>query len=266
SSRHPCAAGADSRRKKNARRSREATMRKHVLLLAVLSTMSACLLPALPARASLLTKAWVSNTGTDSLICGAITLPCATFQRAHDNVFAGGEIGVLTPGDYGQLAIIKSVNITNDGTGEASVLSGGIGISIGASAGDIIILRGLVIDGQVGGSIGISIGGSSAGTHPDWRSKEFEASGLWPGVGIQMNLGTNTQLFVSDSIIFNNGANAGSGGILIQPTGGGGNANVVLDRVHLENNVIGLIVDGAGGTGNGAHVVVRDSVVSGNFS
>src|SRR5262249_42821882 len=40
--------------------------------------------------------------------------------------------------------------------------------------------------------------------------------------------------------------------------------DVVLDRVHLENNVRGLWVDGTDSTGNGAHVIVRDSVVSGN--
>ena len=41
---------------------------------------------------------------------------------------------------------------------------------------------------------------------------------------------------------------------------------VVLDRVHLENNVVGLLVDGSVSTGNGAHVIIRDSVVSGNAS
>src|SRR5262249_53710889 len=50
---------------------------------------------------------------------------------------------------------------------------------------------------------------------------------------------------------------------LIAAVGTGG-ANVVLDRVHLENNVFGLKVDSTFGTGNGAHIVIRDSVVSGN--
>ena len=40
----------------------------------------------------------------------------------------------------------------------------------------------------------------------------------------------------------------------------------MLDRVHLENNVVGILIDGTQTTGNGTHLVVRDSVVSGNAS
>jgi len=34
--------------------------------------------------------------------------------------------------------------------------------------------------------------------------------------------------------------------------------------MHVENNFVGLLVDGSQGTSNGAHVVIRDSMVSGN--
>ena len=85
------------------------------------------------------------------------------------------------------------------------------------------------------------------------------------GYGILLQPYGNTQMFVSDTIIFYNGNIALTGGILIQPRFGGG-ANVVLDRIHLENNVVGLLVDGRNTTGNGSHVVIRDSVVSGNAS
>src|SRR5262249_47748763 len=54
-----------------------------------------------------------------------------------------------------------------------------------------------------------------------------------------------------------------TGGMLIEPQGFN-RADVVLDRVHLENNVDGLIIDGAATGGPGSHVVVRDSVMSGN--
>src|SRR5262249_53665006 len=78
------------------------------------------LLHAAPAYA--VSKVWVSNAGVDGASCGAVTAPCRTFQKAHDNVPAGGEVGVLTPGDYqasNRLMILKSINITNDGSGEA---------------------------------------------------------------------------------------------------------------------------------------------------
>jgi len=72
----------------------------------------------------------------------------------------------------------------------------------------------------------------------------------------QMVLGSVAQLFVSDTIVFNNGD-----GIVI-----GAGTKAVLDRLHVENNVLGLFVRGDLTTGNGATVVIRDSVVSGNES
>ena len=102
---------------------------KSALSLAVLGGMLA-LLQGAPARAQN-AKSWVANSGSDANPC-TLAQPCATFRRAHDQTNAGGEIGVLTPGDYGgfalpngrpQLNITKSIDITNDGTGEASVLT-----------------------------------------------------------------------------------------------------------------------------------------------
>src|SRR5262249_4086974 len=93
--------------------------------------------------------------------------------------------------------------------------------------------------------------------------RNFEDPGS--GYGIALQPVGSTQLFVSDTLIYNNGSSAGTGGIYIGPTDTG-SANVVLDRVHLENNVVGLLVDGFHGNPTGAHVVIRDSVVSGNAS
>src|SRR5262249_11655958 len=94
--------------------------------------------------------------------------------------------------------------------------------------------------------------------------RNFEGSGAFAIAFQRAGTGSHTsQLFVSDTIIFNNGSNTQSGGVLIQPLLTH-RANAVLDRLHLENNVRGLWVDGAQSTGAGAHVVVRDSVMSGN--
>src|SRR5262249_7458750 len=88
--------------------------------------LAGLLAPALlvaPAQAAP-SKVWVASTGVNGPACGDTATPCATFQQAHDNVAAGGEIGVLGPGDYGTVSVGKSVDITNDGSGEASVLAG----------------------------------------------------------------------------------------------------------------------------------------------
>ena len=233
------------------------------LALSFAALVLLALLAAAPALA--VSKAWVSNAGVDGPSCGAVTAPCATFQRAHNNAAAGGEVGVLTPGDYGLVNVNKSVNLTNDGTGEASILiptNGGTGVFILAGAGDIVSLRGLVIDGQGIGGSGIDFQSGAALHVQNCVVRNFEGSGT--SIGIAFQPSGNTQLFVSDTIVFNNGSNAASAGILIQPTAPG-NVRIALDRVHVENNVQGIKVDGTFGTGGSIRVGLRDSAVSGNL-
>ena len=210
------------------------------------------------------TKVWVSNAGSDSPACGEVSTPCRSFQQAHDNVAAGGEVGILTPGDYFTLSIGKSVHIRNDGVGEASILAAGrTGIELNAGFGDTVGLRGLTIDGQGTGNRGLEIR-QAAGVHvQNCVIANFELSG--DGFGITMFPGRTVQVFISDTLIYNNGSVASSGGLWIQPGGILANLNIVLDHVRLENNVRAVWVDSTiGGNGNGAHVVIRDSVVSGN--
>ena len=237
-------------------------MRKTTLAAAVLAGALAPALAAAPALA-LNNKSYVSSAGSDGNSCADPQHACATLQAAHDKTGAGGDIGVLDPGSYGPLTIGKSINITNDGVGEAGIVAvpGGSGITITAGNGAIVSLRGLVIDGQGAGATGIQINQASGVHIQNCVIRNFEAAGS--GRGIMLFPGSSTQMFVSDTIIFNNGSTADTGGILIRPFSGG-SASVVLDRVHLENNVFGLKVDGTSASGNGSHVVIRDSVVSGN--
>src|SRR5262249_10926906 len=156
-----------------------------------------------------------------------ITTPCARLQQAVLNVAAGGEVGVLSPGDYGTATIDKSVRIINDGTGEANISAapGLAALSISAGAGDIVTLRGLVIDGKEIGGAGIAIVIVSAVHIQNCTIGNFESPSL--GIGLSFSALGNSQLFVSDTIIFNNGGRAASGGVVIQ-AGGTGSANVVL--------------------------------------
>jgi len=230
------------------------------------------LLQGTPAQA-LNTKSWVANFGSDGNPC-TLASPCATFQRAHDQTNPGGGLGVLTPGDYGAgLSIRKSIHITNDGTGEeASILapsSNTVAIIVEAGAGDIVSLRGLTIDGQGTGLVGLDFIHGSALHVQNCVIRNFQASNASNFGLMFIPTAVNSQLFVSDTIVFNNGSLAGTGGILVQPGQTAtqlGTATLVLDRVHLENNVEGLLIDGRFETGGaGTHAVVRDSVISGNF-
>ena len=227
--------------------------------------LGALLVPALPAAPALAQpKTYVSNTGNDFNSCVIVGAACATFAGALAKTNPGGEITVLNIGEYGPVVINKSINITNDGAGEASILApaSGVGIDINAGVGDIISLRGLVIDGQGVGNIGIFIEQASAVHIQNCVIRNFEQDSAH---GLFASSSHNMKLFVSDTLIFNNGRGVASGGIVIVPLGTA-TAGAVLDRVRLENNVIGLRVAGGSSTGNGAHAVLRDSVVSGNAS
>src|SRR5262249_55380998 len=217
-----------------------------------------------------------SPTGNDTnnTTC-SVTAPCKTFQHAHDVTAAGGEISVLRAGSYGSLTIAKSVNITNEGAGEVEITGGIDGIDIQANAGDVIGLRGLTIDGSqfLGEGMGVTFGaGVSAALHvQNCVIRNF-------AIGIAMLAGASMRMLVSDTLIYNNGS-VGSGrpsrgGIFVAAIGlqgAGANAEVVLNRVRLENNQNGLIVVGNQPPVEGpqlhdgpSHVILRNSIVSGS--
>jgi hypothetical protein len=68
-------------------------------------------------------RSWVSNSGNDTNTRGTISSPCKTFQKAHDNTVAGGEVDVLNAGDYGTLAISKSITIDGGNLGHILALA-----------------------------------------------------------------------------------------------------------------------------------------------
>ena len=222
-------------------------------------------------------KSWVSKAGSDANDC-SLAHPCATFQRAHDQTAPGGEVGVLTPGDYGaatgiRLSINKSVNITNDGSGEASILAtpGGFAVEVDSGQGDVVSLRGLVIDGLGSGHVGIQFQGGLALHVQNCVIRNFEGVIPDSGFGIlflpnfHSSLGGSQRIFLSDTLIYNNGGGGhGTGGIFVQWEFEASNsADLVLDRVRLENNVDGISFESLA-PGGGIHVIVRDSVLSGN--
>src|SRR5262249_31157085 len=221
------------------------------------------LLQGTPAQAVTFTKTYVSNTGSDANNCASVASACASFATAAKATSFGGEITVVNTGDYGPVIINQSVSITNDGAGEAGVTppSASVGIAISAGVGDVVSLRGLVIDGHNVAAGGIVISQASAVHIQNCMVRNIQLSGL----GVLVQTTSNTQLFISDTIIYNNGSTALTGGIWLQPIGSN-SVNAVFDRIHLENNVFGLRVDGGAGSVNGVHVVIRDSVVSGNAS
>src|SRR5271169_2444507 len=121
-------------------------MTKIASLFAVLATMLACLLPAVPAQA-LAARTFLSATGSDSNNCANVVTPCRHLATAYAATAANGEIYVLDPANYGSLTITGPVSIEGHGWASIAPTSGNAAITINANPGDKINIIGVVLDG-----------------------------------------------------------------------------------------------------------------------
>src|SRR6201994_2847805 len=114
----------------------------------------------LPANAQA-TRTWVSGVGDDANPCPR-TAPCKTFAGAISKTATGGEINVLDPGGFGAVTITKAITISSEGFEAGVLVSGTNGIVISAGASDVVVLRGLDIEGLGTGLSGIKLLGAGA--------------------------------------------------------------------------------------------------------
>jgi len=221
------------------------------------------LLHAMPAQAQA-TRTWVSGVGDDANPCSR-TAPCKTFAGAISKTAANGEINAIDAGAFGTVTITKSITINTEGL-ESGVLGTGVtGITVNAGANDVVVLRGLDIDGSQGaagspGLNGIRFLAGGALHVQKCLIRNFKAASP-NGFGINFAPTGTSFLFVTDTFISNNGTPAAGAGIGIQPTGAG-SATVTLNRVQVDGNFSnGIILTSASGTA--ARAVVKNTVVSG---
>src|SRR5690348_14094162 len=201
-------------------------------------------LPAAPAVP--LTRTYVSGTGNDSSPCTA-SQPCATFQAALALTLAGGEIFVLNSANYGPVTINKALTITSEGAVAGVLATSGAAITISAGANDVVNLRGLGLDGANSGATGIQFTSGKSLTIQNSFVRNFTGSGISFAPS-----GTAT-LFVSDTVVSNNGSN----GVLVQS---GSNAvNAALTRVTASGNGVGILA-----SGSGVSLAVTDAVANSN--
>jgi len=241
-------------------------MRKSTFLsTAMLGVMFTLLLHAAPARAQNLVS-WVASNGSGSTCTRAA--PCATFAAAHDATLAGGEINCVDAGNYGPVAILKSISIVCDNTEAGITPAPGFGFTtsngviIRAMSNATVTLTGLDIDGGTSGqgSTGILFQSGAALHLNKVKIRNIvNVSGDAGGIYFQPN--AYAELYVTDSIITGNGGTGSlSGGIIIQPVGSGG-VNASINRVRVDNNSTGIIVNS---TSAGVNATIVDSVVAGN--
>jgi hypothetical protein len=143
-------------------------------------------------------RTFVSGHGSDTGNCG-LGAPCRRFAYAITQTNAGGEITVLDPAGYGSVTINKSVNIVDDGVGEAGVkvTSATDAIDINVSASDVVNLRGLTLVGGGFGTNGIKFNNLGALNIQNCVIRGFTNSGinLLPAGTVAFN--------ISDTIVSN---------------------------------------------------------------
>lgn len=231
------------------------------LSTATFGAMFALSLHAASAQAA--PRTWVSSTGSGTTCSRAA--PCATFQAAHDATNAGGVIGCIDAADYGVVAINRAISIVCDNTGAGILMSTtGSAIFIQAGPNDIITLKGIDIDGNGIGNRGIGFfAGGSLHVHKV-SIRNHRDSGNFVA-GIYFNPNSYSELYVADSIISDNGLfGTFSGGIVIAPSGSA-SVNAFINRVQLENNSTGVLVDGTQSTGVAVNATVLNSSLVGGI-
>jgi hypothetical protein len=210
---------------------------------------------------------YVSNTGLDSHGCtNPTTDACATFSGALAKTANYGEIDCAKGYAYGGgLNIQQSVTIDCAG-GVAT--SGGLGdVTITSLA---VRLRNLSFNSNGNGGVVIIVEDSGAVYFENCVITNYNNSqsniggGANTGIVIDSEGGPGTaQLFISNSVVSNNGDSAVSlsGGVYIKPRSGVA-TNVSIDHSQITGNYFGIVADGR--SGGIINVAISDSVVSGS--
>ena len=243
-------------------------------VIVVLAVMS------MPALAALPQRTFVASTGSDANPC-SITLPCRGFAAAVALTNPGGEVIVLDSAGYGPVTITQAVSII----APAGVYAGisvvtGDGITVNAGASDKVVLRGLTINGQGGGSgirvsagkqiniedcaignmttAGILVEGGTLTTIARTVVRGVTNFGIWASPSSPITLA----LTMTDTDVTDNGNAAG---IYIAPVVPGSVVNAALTRVTSSNNFGSGIVVNTNSAG-AATLALQDSSANENGS
>jgi hypothetical protein len=194
-------------------------------------------------------RTFVASNGNDANPC-SLPQPCRGFARAITQTSAGGEVIVQDSAGYGPVTISQSVSIIAPAGVYAgvSVLSGD-GITIGASASDVVTLKGLTVNSQ-GGSNGIVVTSVA-----QLRLEGLTVSGFAGGAAILVSGPTPTLLTLKDSVF-----RSSDYGLSLPNASAG---QIVIDNVHLENHgIVAVYVQSSAGSGE-VHLTIDNSVISG---
>jgi len=186
------------------------------------------------------TRTWVSGVGDDANPCSR-TAPCKTFAGAISKTAAKGEINVLDPGGFGAVTITKSISIESEEFAGVLV-SGTNGIVISAASTDVVVLRGLTIEGLGTGLSGVLFLAGGTLVIEDCTINNFNVA----GIDVRPSSATTAKITVKNTVVRNSvNASPMGGGVWIRPSGVG-TADVSLERVRADSNLYGFRIDAGG--------------------
>lgn len=229
------------------------------VLLAVVTACLTFMLASSPAQAQA-TRTWVSGVGDDANPCSR-TAPCKTFAGAISKTAPGGEINCLDPAGFGAVTITKSITIDCTGTLGGVLASSTTGVIING-ANIIVTLRALEINGgppNLPGVNGIRFLQGTRLNVEDCTIYNF-LSAAPNGFGIRVNnTSLLTRLFVTNTVIRNNGTATSGGGIGLAPTGTGA-VQLVLNNVQITGNFRGIDAAMTGTSAGSSMTIVGSSI------
>jgi hypothetical protein len=199
-------------------------------------------------------RTWVSGLGDDANPCSR-TAPCKTFAGAISKTAANGEINTLDPGGFGAVTITKSITISAIGVEGGILVAASNGITINAAATDVIILKGLDIEGfaSFGGSLsGISILSAQSVLIDNCTINGFEGSGSGNGISVAPTISP------VNVIVQNSRITKCLTGINVVPNG------ALIADVNLLGTLIGINATGINSTGSGATVRLSNTSIFNN--
>lgn len=211
----------------------------------------AALVFALPMWALTL-RTFVASTGTDVGSC-TISAPCRSFAYAMTQVIPKGEIIALDTAGYGIVTINQSVAIAAapGATAFIAVPPATTGVTVAASPGDQVSLRGLALSASGAGTYGITFYSGSSLSVENCVINNFEGR----GIDFQRNGDTSKpKLQIVGTTIRNNAP-----GLYVAGLGPS-----VLLYATIANCVFTGSYDQSVYAAQNARVVVSDSVITGN--
>jgi len=215
-------------------------MRKIAFAFAILGTTLVTAFYTAPAHAQA-TRTWVSGVGDDANPCSR-TAPCKTWAGAISKTTAGGEIDGLDPGGFGGLTITKSITLDGGGGQVVSTLvTGTNGITVAAGSNDVVIIRNVRFQGNLGNGSSPGTAGLTAIQFSSGAVLSIENCAItgFNSAGIGASTSANAVLNVINTTISNT-----ANGINLAPTGG--TLNGVMDHSTIEDVSSNGVTTGSG--------------------